>query len=691
MNSLKKYKIIKNRPLPKPNEDHSEERLACNKYKLLKSPRDKSLEYCRVFDEVSSPLPEESLLESEEEDYVENLYSEIDDYSLRPMHLHENFEDEETDSANYSNENSSKENSVDKGTNEKVKRYFKSQGVIRSFQIQAMIHDLQSAGKEEEENEEAKKSPTVKGASHLKSRNFSKTVFELEDQDSLDEASSIDGDLCDSLDDLPSLLPVPENNACSKLKTYVDEDGTLKKKYYARQRRNNIYETLEDVKKSVENLKLTNEINEIVDKNDATELDDAEDLNTTPYTSMITMINNDNSENQTSICIMKQSTGKEHKVPDLEMSKDISTRGNTILIKVLDDATPSIHQDSGIDYSGKKSKLKKCSSVSSINILLDDNEDDIILSSQEKEFKNNQGLHRKYPSMVTITEPVRTVDNKTLSDASLSISIPEQDTNFSGVGIEILSSSHELIINCNGDTGKRKPSRDSDSKSVDSGNATDEVEVSEDSFDNDSLDDDSDDFRKNSNIEIYENSINFDDDCNTQPERQAKFDEDIDNMDSQHSIISPNDIFNQRLRSLVDKLTSGDHATTPSLSAVPYHEMLPPLPEVDEERIVEFIEENNGSSETHDEFFENDSPFVIEPITSPVDGVEPHFEDSTVENPSREVSEASLKSFCSSPSVTCKETIATSAPISECASNSDSENQSVFSATDSGVSLYWFM
>ena len=588
--SIKKYKRLKNRPLPNPNDIYSDddENLPFLNYKYLKSDRD-GIEYGQVLDSFSSPPESLFDIETDEEYDGENLYSEIDEYACTRNEI--DLSDEEIDSANYSNENSSQENSIDTKINRTNNKHFKYLRDSRNFEVTAMIHNRSRRIKlpenlesdhyatltiddddSGEDNDNVNKGRKDFHECMAGEKNKHVSLAELElttrensarDADKGSLISSHSGSLCDSLEDLPS-LPISVLGAKpNKLKTFLDNDGTIKKKYLARQR-NNHYESLDDVKLAVTKLSSTNAKESesvgpdtMVNANDKRQ---ASKLDHSSYSSMITMTGVEETDTKTSIAILKitqndseedqtiyreknNNLGSYHNLTsslslanltDIEdPDNSIKMRGNTILIKVLDDCPEEkvlANQMSSNSLKDGRLPLRKSCSISSINIVLDDNEDDYILGKDEcrdgfrKEGK--EPLNKKYPSLVRVVELPKSKTSDIIGEvtyynqARITIEIPNSEISCEGSpttgvptqainepvskyidmitlnetsapGVAIMSSSNELVISC----GVDKPSsnkREIDSKSLDSGNASDDIEDSENSFDVDSLIDECD-------------------------------------------------------------------------------------------------------------------------------------------------------------------------------------------------------
>ncbi|XP_018015266.2 uncharacterized protein LOC108672151 [Hyalella azteca] len=176
---------------------------------------------------------------------------------------------------------------------------------------------------------------------------------------------------------------------------------------------------------------------------------------------------------------------------DEEEDYEIQMRGNTILIKVCDDS--SVSRDTSFDTEMEKSNddmkpnLKKCSSVSSINILLDDNEDFCTHSEHVRSEETCNEISYLNESCVSISI-INRPENLTI--AKLSSDIVEEmygkaEEPYKSIGT--LLPNNELRINTEENHFANTPTSEMDQKSLDSGNASDEVEDQEDSFDADSL------------------------------------------------------------------------------------------------------------------------------------------------------------------------------------------------------------
>ncbi|KAF2355407.1 CABIT domain [Trinorchestia longiramus] len=573
LNSLKRTKKIKNRPLPTPTElvvDTPEDSHPDSMtYKFIKTSKD-GIEYCRVLDESNSFPAHFSLDDFEEEkeergenEDTENLYSEIDD-SMANDGMDLDFSDEERDSASYSNGNSSNENSIDTKISRDEQMFLKfRERASRNLEVKALVH----AGYQ--------KSPKIDD--QIESDHYATLTLNEDDDDDDDDTTeenlltdgishhfdrkrserslrfvSMKGDFCDSLENVSTSLPD------TNLKTFVDPNGTMREKYIMRQRRHNIYETLDEVRESsAEDLGAENVTDDkclIVDESDVVthrvnqneksvpsdmtinsspqtqqqEKTESAEKYSSSYTSSVTLIETDCSKEQDSSFATKMSSDlskttlcdtviceeskpgltSAYSIADLcsedEEGYGIQVRGNTILIKVSDESPKDTVFDAEAEKPlDSKSNLKKCSSVSSINILLDDNEDFLVLM--------NETDGDCAPSVMTINETSNSNENfnetsyckeacvsisiiggtETMTTAKISDDIVDEmyghQTEETYKSIGILSPNNELLINTAEVHFNDQPSSDLDRKSLDSGNASDEVEDHEDSFDADSL------------------------------------------------------------------------------------------------------------------------------------------------------------------------------------------------------------
>ena len=551
--SLKKYRKLKNRPLPNPNENFEncsddDDNHTFSKCKYKENDCD-GIEYSRVTDNFSPP-PESILdLESEEED-AENLYSEIDEYMCTRNEI--DLSDEELDSATYSNEtSSSQDDSIDTKTRrsrEKLLKFHRS-----SFEVTALVHNRNNERKlpedligdhyatltinDDEDDETELDEEFITKLSTKNETSGGRTVSRrpncTDDGDVPRDTLSISGSLCDSLEDIPTLPAMKISPG--ELKTCILNDGTIRKKYLTRQRANH-YETLDEAKQAAKELESPKSITE----NSSTDVSELKcdcksksATNHSPYSSMITMIGTEENDKKTSIAITKVINSKFAAQPKLTSSislanlaevkdddKSIKMRGNTILIKVLDEC-PSSSDNFAQQKTRNGSLLQKSCSISSINILLEDEIDDVSVSQSDltvighdsaREY--NFPLHQRYPSMVTISEfPLSYVENKEVTyynEARINIGLSNSDcSNGQGIAQEVEdhettpavarrsnsydsavgsldNSNNEIIISC-GDENAALIRREVDSKSLDSGNASDEIEDSENSFDADSL------------------------------------------------------------------------------------------------------------------------------------------------------------------------------------------------------------
>lgn len=356
--------------------------------------------------------------------------------------------------------------------------------------------------------------------------------------------------------------------------------------------------TKTNMKENSKSVEKDEEFTSTISKESLENSDNTVSRSSSPFDTKITMMEPDSDQNTTSISITKKKNDatdadlypddserpcltSAYSIADLcdnsEEDTGIQLRGNTILIKVGDDSFDS--RDVSFDAETErtpeefKMSLKKCSSISSINILLDDTEDDYTFSRDTEDEKPGS-------TMGTIAEISAVEENcneiSYYNDSCVSISLTnggeesspsnmyicrdsmeddktkKEESDYTGKSIGTLSPNNELLINTEEVHYSSPASSEMDIKSLDSGNASDSIEDRDDSFDADSLADES-----NSSSFIEKEMSKFND-INS---NAIEFEIDESNFTSQHDQTMTEEDFELSLAELESREDSNPEDT----------------------------------------------------------------------------------------------------------------------------------